>query len=167
MNRSHAKAAVVGSSVIAALAVASAGLSTAAGQTTGPTTLTLTARVDNNSFAIHKAKPKSTHHNPGDVMTFAIALVKDGKPFGRVEATQLAVDGRYQAVSFHYTLLLADGTVEILGAGVDKQAPGTPKPSDADPAAIVGGTGAYDGARGSFILREGPHGDTITLTYTR
>lgn len=79
----------------------------------------------------------------------------------------MGVDGRYRGVSFHYTLLLADGTVEILGAGVDKQVPGAPKPSDSQAAAIVGGTGAYEGARGTFVLREAPEGDTVTLTYVR
>ena len=62
------------------------------------------------------------------------------------------VDPRYRGVSMHADLLLADGTLELQGAGLSHRAPGGAKPSSETDMAIVGGTGAYAGQSGSVKL---------------
>jgi hypothetical protein len=145
------------------------GLTTAAGDepTPGPTTVTLKSKVDPTAFVVHRKNPRSRRFKAGDVITFAAALVKDEKPYGRLEGVQVAFDPHYGGISMHYTLLLPDGNIEVLGAAVNERVPGLVKPTDTDPAAIVGGTGAYEGAHGTFVLRTARGGDLVVLTYTK
>jgi hypothetical protein len=111
---------------------------------------TLVASLDRHSLVRVDARPRGT--SPGDVIVFSTSLRRDGKPDGRAEFVQTVVDQRYRGVSMHADLLLADGTLELQGAGLSRRAPGGAKPSAETDMAIVGGTGAYAGATGSIKL---------------
>jgi hypothetical protein len=94
--------------------------------------------------------PKGT--SPGDTIVFSTSLRRAGKSDGRAEFVQTVVDPRYRGVSMRADLLLADGTLELQGAGLSRAAPGGAQPSSQTDMAIVGGTGAYAGASGIVQL---------------
>lgn len=112
--------------------------------------LTLTATVDTHSTARVDARPKG--ESPGDLSIFSATLRRDGHPDGRAEFVQTLIDPRYQGLSIRATLLLGDGTIDLQGAGLNRQPPGGAKPSPQTDLAIVGGTGAYAGAAGTVHL---------------
>jgi len=111
---------------------------------------TLVASLDRHSMVRVDAPPKGT--SPGDVFVFSTSLRRAGKPDGRAEFVQTVVDPRYRGVSMRADLLLADGTLELQGAGLSRRAPGGAKPSSETDMAIVGGTGAYAGEGGTMKL---------------
>ena len=111
---------------------------------------TLVASLDRHSLVRVDARPKGT--TAGDVIVFSTSLRRDGKPDGRAEFVQTVVDPRYRGVSMRADLLLADGTLELQGAGLGRRAPGGARPSSETDMAVVGGTGAYAGATGSIKL---------------
>lgn len=134
---------------VAVAAVASA-VSLASAPAAPSGSFTLLASLDRHSMVRVDARPKGT--SAGDVFVFSTSLRRDGKPDGRAEFVQTVVDPRYRGVSMHADLLLADGTLELQGAGLSRRAPGGAKPSSETDMAIVGGTGAYAGANGSIKL---------------
>ena len=111
---------------------------------------TLVASLDRHSLVRVDARPQGT--TAGDVIVFSTSLRRDGKPDGRAEFVQTVVDPRYRGVSMRADLLLADGTLELQGAGLSRRAPGGARPSSETDMAVVGGTGAYAGATGSIKL---------------
>lgn len=155
MNRKTIATAAVAATV----ATAFGGLSAAGGASSD--TLVLGVSFDARSVVVHKARPGAKGHRPGDLFAISATLTRDGAKYGRIEGAQVAVDGQYEGVSQHLTFLLPDGAVETLGAGTNKRVPGLPAPSDADPVAIVGGTGGYAGRTGEAILGD----DTVTLRF--
>jgi hypothetical protein len=115
-----------------------------------PASFALVATLDRHSMVTVDARPKGT--SPGDVFVFSTSLRRDGKPDGRAEFVQIVGDQRYRGISTRADLLLSDGTLELQGAGLSRRAPGAAKPSSETDMAIVGGTGAYAGARGTVRL---------------
>lgn len=107
----------------------------------------LQSRLETKSLHQTDTKPKG--HSVGDVFVFSANLRRDGSVAGRAEYVQTLVDGRYSGVLMNVSLLLADGRLELQGAGLDKRAPGTQKERDTGDLAIIGGTGAYAGASGT------------------
>ncbi|HKN93740.1 MAG TPA: hypothetical protein VJU60_05365 [Thermoleophilaceae bacterium] len=134
---------------VAVAAVASA-VSLASAPAAPSGSFPLLASLDRHSMVRVDARPKGT--SAGDVFVFSTSLRRDGKPDGRAEFVQTVVDPRYRGVSMHADLLLADGTLELQGAGLSRRAPGGAKPSSETDMAIVGGTGAYAAANGSIKL---------------
>jgi hypothetical protein len=64
-------------------------------------------------------------------------------------------------------LLLRDGTIEVQGAGVNKRPPGGAAPTRDQQLAVVGGTGAYAGARGTARLTAaGKTTQRVEITFT-
>lgn len=123
---------------------------------------TLVASLDRHSLVRVDARPKGT--TAGDVIVFSTSLRRDGKPDGRAEFVQTVVDPRYRGVSMRADLLLADGTLELQGAGLGRRAPGGARPSSETDMAVVGGTGAYAGARGTLTSAGGARrGLTLTI----
>jgi hypothetical protein len=111
---------------------------------------TLVASLDHHSMVRVDQSPKGT--SPGDVFVFSTSLRRDGHADGRAEFVQTVVDRRYRGISMRADLLLADGTLELQGAGLSRRAPGGAKPSAETDMAIVGGTGSYTGASGRVQL---------------
>jgi hypothetical protein len=109
---------------------------------------TLLSRLDTRSMVSVDARPKG--RSAGDMFVFSTSLSRDGKADGRAEFAQTLVDSRYQGISIQGDLLLADGTLELQAAGLNRRPPGGPRPSGESDFAIVGGTGAYAGARGTI-----------------
>jgi hypothetical protein len=99
---------------------------------------------------VDAARPKGT--SAGDTVNFSVALLRDGKPAGRGEFAQTVVDNRYQGVSMQAELLLPDGTIDLQGGGLNKRPPGGAAPTRDSTLAVVGGTGAYAGVRGTAKL---------------
>ena len=158
---------LIAAATAAIATAATASITNADGQTPGQTTLVLSAKQDSKSFAINKAKRGGKDIGPADVITFAASLTKDGQAYGRAMGTQVAVDPRYRGQVGHYSLLLPDGAVEVLGSGVEKKVPGVPNSGGDDVAAVVGGTGAYVGVHGTLTIHSGKAADTLTLSYSR
>jgi hypothetical protein len=116
---------------------------------------TLVASLDRHSLIRVDARPRGT--SPGDTIVFSTSLRRDGRPDGRAEFVQTVIDSRYRGVSTRADLLLADGTLELQGAGLSRRAPGGAKPSSQTDMAIVGGTGAYARATGTIQLIPAGH----------
>lgn len=95
--------------------------------------------------------------SPGETIVFSTSLRREGRAAGRGEFVQTIVDPRYRGVSTTADLLLADGTIELQGAGLSGRPPGGAQPSHETEMAIVGGTGAYTGAGGSVKLLPAGH----------
>lgn len=113
--------------------------------------LSLLARLDRPSLVtVDAARPKGT--SAGDTVDFSVTLIRAGKADGRGEFAQTVVDNRYQGINMQADLLLRDGTIELQGGGVNKRPPGGAAPTRDTELAIVGGTGAYAGARGTARL---------------
>lgn len=137
------------------LAAAAAALLPSAIATAAPEgTLTLTARFEPRSMSKVGGHGGAT---PGETIVFSTSLKREGRPAGRGEFVQTVVDPRYRGVSTTADLLLADGTIELQGAGLSGRPRGGAKPSRETEMAIVGGTGAYDGAGGSVELIPAGH----------
>jgi hypothetical protein len=133
-----------------ALAAVASAVSLASAPAAPSASFTLTASLDGHSMVRVDTRPKGT--SPGDVIVFSTGLRRGGTPDGRAEFVQTVVDPRYRGVSMRADLLLADGTLELQGAGLSRRAPGGAKPFSETDMAIVGGTGAYAGANGSVKL---------------
>ena len=149
--------------IVAALALAGVVAvigSSASAQDPATRTLTFTELERGATFAhVHHDKHASSRSNlQGDVLAFANPLADaSGKRVGRQEAacvtTTAARDYRRSIVSCQIGVTLADGTltVHIMLRPNATVATG----------AVIGGTGAYAGARGTVVSRKGT--DTITL----
>jgi hypothetical protein len=137
---------LVGSGVLAAQAV------TAPASSAPPRdrTISLTARTDQHSVHTQDARPKGP--SMGDQTVWSARLLANGRTVGRFEAVSIGVDKRYEGISHRFTLLFADGSIEVSGAGPGRRVPGLPSPDDQQ-LSIVGGTGAYSGASGSYHMR--------------
>src|SRR5919112_4134403 len=135
--------------VVAAAAIATA-VPLASAPAAPSSSFTLLASLDRHSMVRVDARPKGT--SPGDVFVFSTSLRRSGKLDGRAEFVQAVVDPRYRGISMRADLLLSNGTLGLQGAGLSRRAPGGAKPTSETDMAIVGGTGAYAGERGSVKL---------------
>lgn len=142
-------------SLAAVATVATVVLPLASAPAATPSSFRLIAGLDRASMVRVDTLPKGI--SPGDVIVFSTRLRRAGKPDGRAEFVQTVVDGRFQGISMRADLLLADGTIELQGAGLNRRAPGGAKPSAQTEMAIVGGTGAYAGASGTVRLTDIGH----------
>ena len=164
------RSAVLGVLVAFAAGVAIAGFSSASGQAPQVTWTkqTFTAKEkDTNDFGFLDAAPKTKfgkngprHLSPGDQMAFHSLIVQDGKTVGGLHAKcTVTHGGTFETASADCT-----GTFNLPGgtlfAGV-----GGPKVfgSKTITGAITGGTGAYEGATGSF---SSPQQTNTTDTFT-
>lgn len=139
-----AKRAIVAATVACAIALVAAGLSAGGGATRS---LVLDVRFDKTSFVTDDVSPKG--RSVGDTYVFSGSITRAGKPFGRYEDVDVTVDGKIQGVVRTAMLLLPDGTIAVQGGGGNVGASGW-KPGANDALAVVGGTGAYAGVRGTL-----------------
>jgi hypothetical protein len=105
----------------------------------------------------HPVDQRPRGFSPGDMQIFGGRLVSDGQTRGRVQAYCVVVSSFNQECSFTYSL---DGgqIAAVVGYGKGLSA----KKSSTDP--IVGGTGAYEGARGEISDSEaGPRKDDLII----
>jgi hypothetical protein len=158
----------------AALAVIVVGGLVAAGsgsaQAPGARTLSLFETDTGSRFAFVDNAPKSPVRNPesrrfrfslGDEIVFVNPLLdrRGGSPAGTLYGHATVVGGRTFAnllLQGQVTLALADGS-QIAAAG-------TFSPGKTARVSIVGGTGAYEGARGTVVSEEVQGGSQDTLT---
>jgi hypothetical protein len=153
----------------AALAIPAAAIAVIVPVTSAPAassgSLTLISKLDKKTLVMADvARPKG--RSAGDIAAFSTSLVRDGKAAGRGEFAQTLVDNRYQGVVTQADLLLADGTVALQGAGVNGRPPGGADPRAQNDMAVVGGTGAYAGARGTARLTDaGRTAQRIEITF--
>ncbi len=91
-----------------------------------------------------------------------------GAPAGRKEVDCVVIDHTYAGQACRLTLILKHGQVTAQGAGVDKRIPGVGgmTPPTGDEFAIMGGTGAYQGAAGTLRLKSGRTADVVTLLFS-
>ena len=138
----------------AAVAAAAAGLAiSASGQATpSGATGTRTFVASGGSFKNVDVKPKG--ESPGDYFTLSQKLKENGSSAGSVGAVGTAVTKT--VIQFDGTIFLSDGKVMVAGGGK-----GNSKTTEL---AIVGGTGAYAGASGTFTTVD--HGKTTDFTLT-
>jgi hypothetical protein len=150
-----------------AVAVAIVVATTGSAQTTGGRTLTLFQNTARESNAFVDNAPKSPAKNPGSrrfrlsagdglVARTPVLDRKGGRRVGTAYAHALVVKGRkFQSAAFQAQVVLAlgDGDVVLAGlAGAVER-----------PFAVVGGTGAYEGARGSATEKETDDGADLTI----
>jgi hypothetical protein len=154
--------------LIAATAVIAVAASTGGNaQTAGSRTVTFFEDGSSGTFAFIDNRPHSPAANPdspkarfslGDQAVFSERLLDraGGKAVGRVFATQTVVAGsRFPRVTnlIHAVFRLQDGQI-VIDAAVDARHPEKVR------AAVTGGTGAYEGARGTFTTSPGKTGNT-------
>jgi hypothetical protein len=96
--------------------------------------------------------------SPGDYVVGAADLERAGKPFGRLEIVDYALDERYEGSMKLGTMFLARGTVALQGGGFNRRVPGARNPA-VEELAIVGGTGAYRSAHGTVEVRPSNDGN--------
>jgi hypothetical protein len=143
---------------VAIAATAAAFVATASGQT-APTTIHL---VDHTKgFAYNDVKPKGLAKQKaslGDQFYITGKLTGDQTGTDALVCTVI-VAGKHGAEYCTGIAHLTSGDVMFAGRVTDNDAP--------DDLAVVGGTGAYAGARGTVHTTNGAHDTTdITLTFT-
>jgi hypothetical protein len=114
-------------------------------------TVVLNARQTATHFVDNAPKGES----PGDAISFTDTLRQHGAVVGFAEVTGTLVDHGRDANELQGTIQLAKGQIMIGGISLG-QAP-------TQTFAILGGTGRYEGARGSATIHTGAHATTITL----
>jgi len=147
-----------------AIAVAATGSSA---QTTGGRTVTLFENVARERSTLVDNAPKSPSKNPesrrfrlsvGDELVNRTPVLdrNGGAPIGTSYAHAVVVNGRnFGSASLQANIVLAlrDGTIALAGVVGASQRP----------LAVIGGTGAYDGARGSATDKETGGGAELTI----
>lgn len=145
------------------LATLIAGVSLLPAGATSTHTITLVVRYESTSFTTDDVLPKGS--SAGDQTFFTGTLTRKGKPSGRLEDMDIAIDRQIQGFARWATLLLPEGTIVAAGAGGNTSATGWHH-SATDKLAVLGGTNAYSGATGEIAVRDLPNGQqrlTITL----
>lgn len=149
---------LVAAAVLAAalLAVAHVGRASSAAPTT------YTVKLDKKTLVTAlDAKPKGV--SPGDITVFSADVLDGKRHAGRLEATTVAIDPRYQGVTFSFVVYLPGGMLTLAGGGLNGHVPGLPAHLP-DDLAVTGGTGEYAGARGVATLKKlGPTTQRLTL----
>ena len=154
--------------VVAAVTVATVvAAASGSAQTGGARTITLFEDVSRESSAIVDNIPRSPARDPedrrfrlstGDEIVARTSLLdrKGGTRLGTSYAHAVVVSGTsFARASLHAQVLLTlrDGTIALTGiAGAAQK-----------PFAVTGGTGAYDGARGTATERETGSGAQLTI----
>jgi hypothetical protein len=140
---------------------------TGSAQTTGGRTVTLFENVARERSALVDNAPKSPSKNPesrrfrlsaGDELVNRTPVLdrKGGARIGTSYAHAVVVKGRtFESASLQANIVLAlrDGTIALAGiVGATQR-----------PLAVVGGTGTYQGARGSATEKETGSGAELTI----
>lgn len=143
--------------IVAALALAAtiAGIIALTAGASSEQDITLVVRYDTSSLKTDDIAPRG--RSVGDQIFFTGTLTRSGKPAGRLEDMDVAIDRKIEGVARWATLLLPDGTIVAAGAGGNKAASGW-RPSDTDALAILGGTKTHAGATGEIAVRDLPNG---------
>lgn len=151
---------LIGIAVMAAASALAFAALPASGQDTQPTrTLKLTGKPRPADLKMIDVRPHG--ESVGDRMVQSETLRQGKAPAARVESDCLLVDRTYEGAQCNFTLIFDDGTIIAEGASVSKRIPGIGG-TDED-FAILGGTGAYDGASGSVALRSTGTRDNVTI----
>jgi hypothetical protein len=155
---------------VAAFAVAAVA-ATGSAQSEKTKTLTLFEDVAHESSALVDNPPRSPARNPdsrrfrlsaGDELVGRAPLLdrRGGSRVGRSYIHGVVVGGRRfenATLQAQVTLALRDGTIALTGLAGSGQRP----------FAVVGGTGAYEGARGSATEKETRAGSELTIRLLR
>ena len=161
------RTAAAGILVIAAAATAGLTATRGSAQSGAGRNVTFFEDGSHGTFAFIDNRPHSPVRNPdsprarfslGDQAAFSERLLdrKGGTPIGHVYATETVLAGtRFPRVTnlIHAIFRLRGGQI-VIDAAVDERQP------DKVRAAVTGGTGAYEGARGTFTTRPGKTGNT-------
>jgi hypothetical protein len=142
-----AVAAMTASIVVAALA------SSGAADHPGSRTFVVIEDESRGSFNVVDNRPRSRNPSAGDLLIFSTPLVNQANArVGRLDALCTVTRGarRFERARLHCTgtYTLSDGTLALSTSFRGDQAPPV--------TAVVGGTGAYEGARGSVTGRNLP-----------
>jgi len=152
---------------LAAITVIAIAVASGSAQTAGGRTLTLFENVANESNSLVDNAPKSPAKNPdsasfrlsrGDELVGRTPLLdhKGGTRVGTSYFQATVAKGRKfegAVLQAQVVLALRDGNLVLEGlAG-----------STDNPLAVVGGTGAYEGARGQTTEKETDHGAVLTI----
>lgn len=127
---------------------------------TGERTLTFTstqARGDEHFIDLPPKGPSA-----GDRVALAATLHQAGKVAGRLEGDCAWVDKRFAVLQCDVVAIFPDGRLALQGAYANKRIPGIG--GTAEEYAIVGGTGAYEGASGTMGRKGGGKRDTLTIS---
>jgi hypothetical protein len=152
---------------LAAITVATVVAATGSAQTTGGRTITLFENIARERSTLVDNAPKSPSKNPessrfrlsaGDELVNRTPMLdrKGGARVGASYAHAIVVKGRrFESASLHANIVLAlrDGTITLAGLVGAAQRP----------LAVTGGTGAYEGARGSATEKETGSGAELTI----
>jgi hypothetical protein len=133
------------------------GIATSAGTAAGGTTFTLTERDTSFHFLPVAGPRKGRIAKPGDEMVFAGKVLDAQKrPTGRIEVgCVVTLGGANPTLQCTGTYTLTGGT--LVGSGVIR---GNSKA--ATRIAILGGTGVYEGARGSILSTPSRTNDNVS-----
>jgi hypothetical protein len=153
---------VLGVLALAALAVVAVVAIPAGAQS--PATLTFKELEKGSTFKIidvpPKAKGERTPPSVGDTLTFTNPLTKTAtNSAGRVHADCLVTKG---GKKFESLVVLCDGAYAFKNGTIYVST--LTKLTGRTQGAVVGGTGDYTGARGTFQSRESSGGSTTTIT---
>ena len=152
---------------VTAAAVAIVVAATGGAQTPAARTLTLFQNTAAESNTLIDNTPKSpakspddSHFrlSPGDTLIARTPVLdhRGGKRIGTLYTTVAVVKGtKFENATLQGQLILALGHSNIVLAGLAGAAK--------SPFAVIGGTGAYEGARGSATEKETNNGATLTL----
>jgi hypothetical protein len=153
--------------IAATTAIATAAATGGSAQAPGARTVTFFEDGKTETLALIDNRPHSPVPNPnspkarfsrGDQAAFTERLLdrKGGTPVGRLFGTITVMAGsRYPRLTnlTHVIVRLHDGQI-VIDAVVDQSHPAKIR------AAVTGGTGAYEGARGTFTTRPGSAGNS-------
>jgi hypothetical protein len=158
---------VAGVLILAAIAVAAATAMNGNAAASGTHTVAFFEDGNNGTLAFIDNRPHSPVASPdspkarfslGDQAAFTARLLdhKDGKAVGEMFATETVMAGtRYPRVTnlIHAIVRLHDGQI-VIDAVVDERDPAKLR------GAVTGGTGTYEGARGTFTTHPGNSGNS-------
>ena len=155
-------------SCVALAAAAAVFVPGSAAQITAPGSLTVQFRHTEAKVSLVDIGPKMTRRrpseSPGD-LAVGSARLRDaaGAIVGRMHQSFMVTGGRGEATTeqVNATFVLRDGQITLQGV-VDNNKPDAPLV-----VAITGGTGRYDGARGSAHIRESRSAVTLELRFAR
>jgi len=163
MKRIHVLAVGGLAATVGALVLVTSG----SAQSTGERTLTFFESGKGSTFRFIDEPPKSGRRHTisvGDEIVFSDPILdhRGGSLVGRSYGTGTFVKGNKPSnglVLGRGSLKLADGSIVVEGLLRSSDSPHT------DTLAVIGGTGAYEGARGSFASEQTSSGsqDTIHL----
>ena len=138
--------------MVAGVLVAGAVLATTASGTTHQSwTMVFDAKQTATNFVDNAPNGES----PGDAVSFTDTLRQHGKIVGFAEASGTLVDRKRDVNELQGTFDLVDGQIMIGGISLGQ--------NPAQTFAILGGTGRYEGARGTASIRTGANRTTIVL----